>query len=93
MLISGGLAGLAGLLEVTGTLGQLTTALSTGYGFSAIIVAFLGRLNPLEVIFAGLLLALTYLGGDAAQIDLGLLSAVTGIFHCCSICRAVTFCC
>jgi len=81
------------LLEVTGTLGQLTTALSTGYGFSAIIVAFLGRLNPLEVIFAGLLLALTYLGGDAAQIDLGLLSAVTGIFHCCSICRAVTFCC
>jgi general nucleoside transport system permease protein len=81
MLISGGLAGLAGLLEVTGTLGQLTTTLSPGYGFTAIIVAFLGRLNPLGVIPAGLLLALTYLGGDAAQINLGLPNAVTGIFQ------------
>ena len=81
MLISGGLAGLAGLLEVTGTLGQLTTTLSPGYGFTAIIVAFLGRLNPLGAIPAGLLLALTYLGGDAAQINLGLPNAVTGIFQ------------
>jgi ABC-type uncharacterized transport system permease subunit len=81
MLISGGLAGLAGLLEVTGALGQLTTTLSPGYGFTAIIVAFLGRLNPLGVIPAGLLLALTYLGGDAAQISLGLPNAVTGIFQ------------
>jgi ABC-type uncharacterized transport system permease subunit len=81
MLISGGLAGLAGLLEATGTLGQLTTNLSPGYGFTAIIVAFLGRLNPLGVIPAGLLLALTYLGGDAAQINLGLPNAVTGIFQ------------
>ena len=81
MLISGGLAGLAGLLEVTGTLGQLTTNLSPGYGFTAIIVAFLGRLNPLGVVPAGLLLALTYLGGDAAQINLGLPNAITGIFQ------------
>jgi simple sugar transport system permease protein len=81
MLISGGLAGLAGILEATGTLGQLTTNLSPGYGFTAIIVAFLGRLNPLGVIPAGLLLALTYLGGDAAQINLGLPNAVTGIFQ------------
>ena len=81
MLISGGLAGLAGLLEATGTLGQLTTTLSPGYGFTAIIVAFLGRLNPLGAIPAGLLLALTYLGGDAAQINLGLPNAVTGIFQ------------
>ena len=81
MLISGGLAGLAGLLEVTGTLGQLTTTLSPGYGFTAIIVAFLGRLSPLGNIPAGLLLALTYLGGDAAQINLGLPNAVTGIFQ------------
>jgi ABC-type uncharacterized transport system permease subunit len=81
MLISGGLAGLAGMLEATGTLGQLTTTLSPGYGFTAIIVAFLGRLNPLGVIPAGLLLALTYLGGDAAQINLGLPNAVTGIFQ------------
>jgi simple sugar transport system permease protein len=81
MLISGGLAGLAGMFEATGTLGQLTTNLSPGYGFSAIIVAFLGRLNPLGVIPAGLLLALSYLGGDAAQINLGLPNAVTGIFQ------------
>ncbi len=81
MLISSGLAGLAGLLEAAGTLGQLTTSLSPGYGFTAIIVAFLGRLNPLGVIPAGLLLALTYLGGDAAQINLGLPNAVTGIFQ------------
>ncbi len=81
MLISGGLAGLAGMLEATGTLGQLTTTLSPGYGFTTIIVAFLGRLNPLGVIPAGLLLALTYLGGDAAQINLGLPNAVTGIFQ------------
>ncbi len=79
MLVSGGLAGLAGMFEVTGTVGQLTTAISPGYGFSAIIVAFLGRLNPLGVIPAGLLLALSYLGGDAAQIALRLPNAVTGI--------------
>jgi simple sugar transport system permease protein len=81
MLISGGLAGLAGLFEVSGTLNQLTTTLSPGYGFTAIIVAFLGRLNPLGAIPAGLLLALTYLGGDAAQINLALPNAVTGIFQ------------
>jgi simple sugar transport system permease protein len=81
MLISGGLAGLAGLFEVSGTLNQLTTSLSPGYGFTAIIVAFLGRLNPLGAIPAGLLLALTYLGGDAAQINMGLPNAVTGIFQ------------
>lgn len=81
MMISGGLAGLAGMLEVTETIGQLTTVISPGYGFSAIIVAFLGRLNPLGVIPAGLLLALSYLGGDAAQMQLGLPNAVTGIFQ------------
>ena len=81
MLISGGTAGLAGLLEATGTLGQLTTTLSPGYGFTAIIVAFLGRLNPLGAVPAGLLLALSFLGGDAAQINLGLSNAITGIFQ------------
>ena len=81
MLVSGGLAGLAGLLEVAATMGQLTTSLSPGYGFAAIIVAFLGRLNPVGAIPAGLLLALTYLGGDAAQINLGLPNAVAGIFQ------------
>jgi ABC-type uncharacterized transport system permease subunit len=81
LLISGGLAGLAGVLEVTGTLGQLTTSISPGYGFTAIIVAFLARLNPLAVVPAGILLAISYLGGDAAQIELGLPNAVTGIFQ------------
>jgi len=81
MLVSGGLAGLAGMFEVTGPIGQLTTQISPGYGFTAVIVAFLGRLHPIGAIFAGLLLALSYLGGDAAQIDLGLPNAVTGIFQ------------
>jgi ABC-type uncharacterized transport system permease subunit len=81
MAISGGLAGLAGMFEVTGTQGQLTINLGPGYGFTAIIVGFLGRLNPLGVIPAGLLLALTYLGGDAAQMNLGLSNAITGIFQ------------
>jgi simple sugar transport system permease protein len=66
---------------VTGPIGQLTTDISPGYGFTAVIVAFLGRLHPIGAIFAGLLLALSYLGGDAAQIDLGLPNAVTGIFQ------------
>ena len=81
LLISGGLAGLAGLFEVAGPIGQLTPQISPGYGYTAIIVAFLGRLNPLGVLFAGLLLALSYLGGESAQIDLALPSAVTGIFQ------------
>jgi simple sugar transport system permease protein len=81
MLISGGLAGLAGIFEVTGPIGQLTTNISPGYGFTAVIVAFLGRLHPIGAIFGGLLLALSYLGGDAAQIDLGMPNAVTGIFQ------------
>jgi len=81
LLVSGALAGLAGMFEVTGPIGQLTTEISPGYGFTAVIVAFLGRLHPIGAIFAGLLLALSYLGGDAAQIDLGLPNAVTGIFQ------------
>ncbi len=81
MAISGGLAGLAGMFEVTGTQGQLTPASAPGYGFTAIIVAFLGRLNPAGVLPAGLLLALTYLGGDAAQMRLGMSNAITFIFQ------------
>jgi simple sugar transport system permease protein len=81
MLISGGLAGLAGMFEVSGAIGQLTTTISPGYGFTAVIVAFLGRLHPVGAIFAGLLLALSYLGGNEAQIDLGMPNAVTGIFQ------------
>jgi simple sugar transport system permease protein len=81
MCVSGGLSGLAGIIEVTGPIGQLTTSITPGYGFTAVIVAFLGRLHPIGVIFAGLLLALSYLGGDSAQINLNLPNAITGIFQ------------
>ena len=81
MMLGGGLAGAAGLFEVAGPVGQLTPQISPGYGFTAIIVAFLGRLHPVGVLLGGLLLALSYLGGEAAQIDLGLPNAVTGIFQ------------
>jgi simple sugar transport system permease protein len=81
LLLGGGAAGLAGLLEVASTVGQLTPQISPGYGFTAIIVAFLGRLHPVGILFAALVLALSYLGGEAAQIELGLPNAVTGIFQ------------
>ena len=81
LLLSGGLAGVAGLFEVAGPVGQLVPVISPGYGFTAIIVAFLGRLHPIGVVFGGLILALSYLGGEAAQIDLGMPNAVTGIFQ------------
>ena len=81
LMLGGGLAGAAGLFEVAGPIGQLTPQISPGYGFTAIIVAFLGRLHPVGVLLGGLLLALSYLGGEAAQIDLGLPNAVTGIFQ------------
>jgi simple sugar transport system permease protein len=81
MLLGGGLAGLAGLSEVAGPIGQLVPEISPGYGFTAIIVAFLGRLHPLGVLFAGLLMALSYLGGENAQIAVGLPTAATGVFQ------------
>ena len=64
-LISGGLAGLAGICEVAGPVGKLDVVISPGYGFTAIIVAFLGRLNPVGILVAGFVLALSYLGGEA----------------------------
>ncbi len=81
LLLSGGLAGLAGLSEVAGPIGQLLPSISPGYGFTAIIVAFLGRLHPVGVLLAGLVMALTYLGGETAQIEIGLPAAVTGLFQ------------
>lgn len=80
-LISGGCAGLAGLFEAAGPVGQLVPALPVGYGFTAIIVAFLGRLHPGGIVLAGLLLALTYIGGETAQIALSLPSATIGVFQ------------
>ena len=80
-LISGGCAGLAGLFEAAGPVGQLVPALPAGYGYTAIIVAFLGRLHPVGILFAGLLLALTYIGGETAQIAMSLPSAATAVFQ------------
>jgi general nucleoside transport system permease protein len=80
-LLSGGLAGLAGVTEIASVVGQLQPQVSPGYGFAAIIVAFLGRLNPIGVIFAGLLLALSYLGGEAAQITLGISDKIARVFQ------------
>lgn len=79
--LSGGLAGLAGILEVSGTIGQLQPTISPGYGFTAIIVAFLGRLNPAGIVAAGTVLALTYLGGEAAQMSLGLSDKAVRVFQ------------
>ena len=79
--ISGMLAGLAGLFEVSGPSGQITIDFNTGYGFTAIIVAFLGRLHPLGILLAGLLMALTYIGGELAQLMLGLPGASIQLFQ------------
>ena len=80
-LLSGGLAGLAGVFEATGPVGQLVPALPVGYGFTAIIVAFLGRLHPVGILLSGLLLALTYIGGETAQISMSLPAATTHVFQ------------
>ncbi|HMB48005.1 MAG TPA: ABC transporter permease, partial [Afifellaceae bacterium] len=80
-LISGGLAGLAGIAEVAGPIGKLDVVISPGYGFTAIIVAFLGRLNPLAILVAGCVLALTYIGGENAQIVLGLSGETARVFQ------------
>ena len=80
-MLAGGLAGLAGLFEVTGPAGQISIDFASGYGFTAIIVAFLGRLNPLGIVAAGLLMALTYVGGDNAAGTLGIPAAAISAFQ------------
>lgn len=81
LCLSGFTAGLAGVGEVAGPIGQLNLNLSPGYGYAAIIVAYLGRLHPLGIVLSGLLMALLYLGGEAAQITLQLPAAITGLFQ------------
>ena len=80
-LVSGAFAGLAGIAEVSGAIQQLRPAISPGYGFTAIIVAFLGRLNPLGILAAGIVLALSYLGGEAAQVSLGVSDKIASVFQ------------
>lgn len=79
--VSGALAGLAGMFEVAGPAGQISIDFNSGYGFTAIIVAFLGRLHPIGILLAGLLLALTYIGGEAAQSSMGLPAAAIQAFQ------------
>ena len=81
LLACGMLAGLAGVGEVTGPIGQLIPHVSPGYGYAAIIVAFLGRLHPVGILLASLLMALLYMGGEMVQIEMGLPLAITGLFQ------------
>jgi len=81
MLCGGAAAGLAGVAEIGGPLGQIYPTVTPGYGYAAIIVAFLGRLHPVGILFAGLLMALLYLSGDTAQMSLGLPPAIAGVIQ------------
>jgi len=81
LLTSGGAAGLAGALEVAGPIGQLTPYVPAGYGFAAIIVAFVGRLHPVGMVFSALLMSMFYIGGELAQSRLGLPKSLTGVFQ------------
>jgi len=81
LLISGGLAGLAGALEVVGPIGQLTPYVPAGYGFAAIIVAYVGRLHPVGIVFSAVLMSLFFIGGELAQSRMGLPKSITGVFQ------------
>jgi simple sugar transport system permease protein len=81
LLVSGGMAGLAGALEVAGPIGQLTPYVPAGYGFAAIIVAFVGRLHPVGMVFSSILMSMFYIGGELAQSRLGLPKSMTGVFQ------------
>ncbi|MFO1272667.1 MAG: ABC transporter permease [Rubrivivax sp.] len=81
LMLSGGMAGLAGGLEAAGPLGQLTPHVPAGYGFAAIIVAYVGRLHPVGIVFSGILMSMFYIGGELAQSRLGLPKSLTGVFQ------------
>jgi len=81
MLTCGALAGVAGVAEVLGPIGQLTPSVSPGYGFAAIIVAYVGRLHPVGVVFSSFIMALFYIGGELSQSRLGMPNAITGVFQ------------
>jgi simple sugar transport system permease protein len=81
LLLSGGMAGLAGAFEVAGPIGQLTPHVPAGYGFAAIIVAYVGRLHPVGTVFSAILMSMFYIGGELAQSRLGLPKSLTGVFQ------------
>ena len=93
-LITGGLSGMAGIMEVSGLIGQIHPQISSGYGYTAIIVAFLGKLHPIGIVFSGFIIALTFIGGEIAQIEQGVPLAITQIFQgillfCLLMCEAL----
>lgn len=81
LLICGACAGLAGASEVSGPVGQLLPQLSVGYGYTAIICAYLGRMNPIGILFASLLLGLTVVGAESLQLEYELPSAISAVFQ------------
>jgi simple sugar transport system permease protein len=81
LLASGALAGVAGAFETVGPNGQLTQHASVGYGFTAIIVAFVGRLDPLGCVLGSFLLSTFLVGGEMAQSRVGMPAALTGVFQ------------
>jgi len=81
LLTGGAMSGIAGMSEVAGPIGQLTDSVSSNYGFAAIIVAFVGRLNPIGILLSSLLMALLYLGGEQAQQYLNLPSSISKVFE------------
>ena len=81
LLISGALAGIAGAFEVAGPMGQLTPHVASGYGFTAIIVAFVGRLHPLGAVLGSVVLSAFVIGGQLAQSRVGLPASVGGVFQ------------
>ena len=87
MILSGGLAGLAGMAEVSGIAHRLTKGLTVGYGFTAIIVAWLARLNPWRTLVIAFLLAVLLVGGDQIQITMRLPAATALILQ-----GAILFC-
>jgi simple sugar transport system permease protein len=81
LMVSGAAAGMAGALEVAGPLGQLTPYVPAGYGFAAIIVAYVGRLHPVGMLFSAVLMSMFYIGGELAQSRMGLPKSITGVFQ------------
>ncbi len=76
MLVSGALCGLAGVCEVTGVMRRLQQGLTVGYGYTAIIVAWMSQLNPWGVLLISFLLAGMLVGGDQIQMAMGLPAAM-----------------
>lgn len=81
LLIGGFAAGLAGAAEVAGPIGQLQRSISTGYGYAAIIVAYLGGLHPIGIVASSLFMAVLYIGGDNAMVSADLPVAAVRVFQ------------